>query len=138
MSVALLSRGVYAPSRSAARALLTPSAARAVLRAPQPRMVRTAALRTAASGADALMRRVLVGGIVASGLAAHGGVRAMAAGGGAIPAPSDVAAPPADAKKTASGLAYKTLKAGSGACGAQAARSLGSPRCECERHAALP
>ena len=33
----------------------------------------------------------------------------------AIPAPSDVAAAPADAKKTASGLAYKVLKAGSGA-----------------------
>ncbi len=30
-------------------------------------------------------------------------------------APSDVKAPPADAKKTASGLAYKTIKAGSGA-----------------------
>ena len=32
-----------------------------------------------------------------------------------IPAPADVAAAPADAKKTASGLAYKVLKAGSGA-----------------------
>jgi FKBP-type peptidyl-prolyl cis-trans isomerase len=32
-----------------------------------------------------------------------------------IPAPADVAAPPADAKKTDSGLAYKTLSAGSGA-----------------------
>ena len=114
MSVSLLSRGVCAPSRSAARALC---AARATLRAPQPRMLRTSArsvpLRAAASGASSLMRRALVGGIVASGLAAHGGVRAMAAGG-AIPAPSDVAAPPADAKVTASGLAYKVLKAGSG------------------------
>ena len=32
-----------------------------------------------------------------------------------IPAPSDVAAPPADAKKTASGLATKVIKAASGA-----------------------
>ncbi|MCB9778021.1 MAG: FKBP-type peptidyl-prolyl cis-trans isomerase [Alphaproteobacteria bacterium] len=32
-----------------------------------------------------------------------------------IPAPSDVAAPPGDAKKTASGLAYKVLSAGTGA-----------------------
>ena len=31
-----------------------------------------------------------------------------------IPAPADVAAPPADAQKTASGLAFKVLKAGSG------------------------
>jgi len=31
-----------------------------------------------------------------------------------IPAPADVAAPPADAQKTASGLAYKVLQAGSG------------------------
>ncbi len=31
-----------------------------------------------------------------------------------IPAPADVAAPPADAKKTASGLAYKVLEAGTG------------------------
>jgi peptidylprolyl isomerase len=31
-----------------------------------------------------------------------------------IPAPSDVAAPPSDAKKTASGLAYKVLTKGSG------------------------
>lgn len=33
---------------------------------------------------------------------------------GAIPAPPDVAAPPADATKTASGLATKVIKAGSG------------------------
>ena len=33
----------------------------------------------------------------------------------AVPAPADVAAPPADAKKTASGLAYKVLSAGTGA-----------------------
>ena len=31
-----------------------------------------------------------------------------------LPAPADVAAPPADAKKTASGLAYKVLKPGTG------------------------
>ncbi len=31
-----------------------------------------------------------------------------------LAAPSDVSAPPADAKKTASGLAYKVLKAGTG------------------------
>jgi FKBP-type peptidyl-prolyl cis-trans isomerase len=31
-----------------------------------------------------------------------------------LAAPSDVAAPPADAKKTSSGLAYKVLKPGSG------------------------
>jgi hypothetical protein len=74
---------------------------------------RTVPLRAAASGVNSL-RRALVGGIVASGFAAHGGARAMAAGG-AIPAPSDVAAPPKDAKVTATGLAYKVLKAGSGA-----------------------
>ena len=32
-----------------------------------------------------------------------------------FPAPKDVSAPPADAKRTASGLAYKTLEAGTGA-----------------------
>src|SRR5438552_3463174 len=32
-----------------------------------------------------------------------------------IPAPPDVAAPPADAKKTASGLSYKVLSKGTGA-----------------------
>jgi FKBP-type peptidyl-prolyl cis-trans isomerase len=31
-----------------------------------------------------------------------------------LPAPSDVKAPPKDAKKTASGLAYKVIKAGTG------------------------
>lgn len=31
-----------------------------------------------------------------------------------IPAPEDVAAPPADAQKTTSGLAYRVLKAGTG------------------------
>jgi peptidylprolyl isomerase len=31
-----------------------------------------------------------------------------------LPAPSDVKAPPKDAKKTASGLAYKVVKAGTG------------------------
>jgi len=72
---------------------------------------RCALLRT---DSTSLMRRVLVGGIVTSALASHGGARAMAAGG-SIPAPADVAAPPADAKVTASGLAYKVLKAGSGA-----------------------
>src|SRR6185503_19528184 len=39
---------------------------------------------------------------------------AQAPSSGAIPAPSDVAAPPADAVKTASGLATKVLAAGSG------------------------
>ena len=38
------------------------------------------------------------------------------AAGAAIPAPDDVAAPPADAERTASGRASKVLKAGSGAC----------------------
>jgi len=41
-------------------------------------------------------------------------VRAMAAGGGAIPAPADVAAPPANASVTPSGLASVVLKAGNG------------------------
>ena len=40
----------------------------------------------------------------------HGGMTAPEP----IPAPSDVAAPPADAQKTASGLAYKVLKQGAG------------------------
>ena len=31
-----------------------------------------------------------------------------------LPAPPDVKAPPADAKKTSSGLAYKVIKAGTG------------------------
>src|SRR3989304_4175587 len=33
---------------------------------------------------------------------------------GAIPAPSDVASPPADAERTASGLASKVIQAGTG------------------------
>ncbi|MCA9704692.1 MAG: FKBP-type peptidyl-prolyl cis-trans isomerase [Myxococcales bacterium] len=51
---------------------------------------------------------------------AAGGARAGAAAepaapvAGDIPAPPDVAAPPADAKKTASGLAYKVLQPGTG------------------------
>ena len=115
MSVSLLSRGVCAPSRMACLRL---SPARAAQCAQPARTMRTsvrtvASLRVAASGANALMRRVLVGGIVASGFAVHGGARAMAAAG-SIPAPSDVAAPPKDAKVTASGLAYKVLKSGSG------------------------
>ena len=114
MSVSLLSRGVYTPSRMACLRL---SPARAAQRALPMRTMRTSArtvapLRVADSGANALMRRVLVGGIVASGFAAHGGARAMAAS--SIPAPSDVGAPPKDAKVTSSGLAYKVLKPGSG------------------------
>ena len=48
--------------------------------------------------------------------AAHGAAKdkAMAAADGEIPAPADVAAPPADAEKTASGLASKVLTAGKG------------------------
>jgi FKBP-type peptidyl-prolyl cis-trans isomerase len=44
-------------------------------------------------------------------------VHARAAQGGQtmLPAPPDVAAPPADARKTASGLAYKVLQPGKGA-----------------------
>lgn len=41
-------------------------------------------------------------------------VAAMAAAQAPIPAPPDVAKAPADAKKTASGLAYKVITAGSG------------------------
>lgn len=49
-------------------------------------------------------------------LAAPATVQARAAQGGQtmLPAPPDVAAPPADAKKTASGLAYKILQPGKG------------------------
>src|SRR6476661_334796 len=39
---------------------------------------------------------------------------AQTSGANAIPAPEDVAAPPADAEKTASGLVSKVLKAGKG------------------------
>ena len=39
-----------------------------------------------------------------------------------LPAPSDVAAPPADAETTASGLAYKVLKTGTGESPTQDAR----------------
>jgi FKBP-type peptidyl-prolyl cis-trans isomerase len=46
-------------------------------------------------------------------LAAPAIVHARAAQGG-LPAPPDVAAPPTDAKKTESGLAYKVLQAGKG------------------------
>jgi peptidylprolyl isomerase len=42
------------------------------------------------------------------------GVQAPGETKSAIPAPEDVAAPPKDAKKTASGLAYKVLKPGTG------------------------
>ena len=41
-------------------------------------------------------------------------VAAQTAPPASIPAPSDVAAPPADAKKTASGLVTKVIKAASG------------------------
>jgi FKBP-type peptidyl-prolyl cis-trans isomerase len=41
-------------------------------------------------------------------------VLASAAFGQSLPAPPDVKAPPADAKKTPSGLAYKVIKPGSG------------------------
>ena len=42
-------------------------------------------------------------------------------------APSDVAAPPADAKKTKSGLAYKVLKQGKGGDKPTAAAGTGKP-----------
>ncbi len=42
-------------------------------------------------------------------------VSLLACGGTKIPAPADVAAPPADAEVTASGLAYKVLTPGTGA-----------------------
>jgi FKBP-type peptidyl-prolyl cis-trans isomerase len=49
-------------------------------------------------------------------LAAPTTIHARAAQGGQtmLPAPPDVAAPPADAKRTASGLAYKVLQPGKG------------------------
>src|SRR5512137_693167 len=52
--------------------------------------------------------------VLSCGLAVPAVVHARAAQGGQtmIPAPPDVAAPPADAKKTASGLAYKVLQPG--------------------------
>jgi hypothetical protein len=122
MSATLMSRGLSAPSRSAARALLNRAAAAPrAMRAPQRSLgsvPRCVPLRAAASGATSLVRRVLLGGLVASGLSAQSGARAMAAGGAPIPAPSDVAAPPADATVTPSGLASKVLTAGSGACSA--------------------
>jgi hypothetical protein len=129
MSATLMSRGLGAPSRSAARALLSRAAATPrAMRAPQRSLSsvpRCVPLRAAASGATSLVRRVLLGGLVASGLSAQSGARAMAAGA-PIPAPADVAAPPADATVTASGLASKVLTAGSGACSA-AQRSAASP-----------
>src|SRR5258705_226211 len=52
--------------------------------------------------------------IMLTALALTYGFAALAMAQQAIPAPSDVAAPPADATKTASGLATKVLKAGAG------------------------
>jgi peptidylprolyl isomerase len=64
---------------------------------------------------------VLVGVLAAAGAACDSGCRrngpaadAAAPAAGAIPAPPDVAAVPADAPKTASGLASKVLSAGTG------------------------
>jgi hypothetical protein len=71
-------------------------------------------LRTAVSGAASLLmaRRtsVLVGLAVSGSL----GARAMAAGG-SLPAPPDVAKPPANAQFTPSGLATLVIKPGTGA-----------------------
>ncbi len=50
----------------------------------------------------------------ASAAAAQASAHAAAAEANSIPAPEDVAAPPKDAKMTASGLKYKVLKAGTG------------------------
>jgi hypothetical protein len=115
MATSALTRGLVAPTRSAARALLRRAAA--PTRVPSRSLSsvpRCVPLRAAASGATSLVRRVLLGGLVATGLGAQGGVRAMAAGA-PIPAPSDVAAPPADAQVTSTGLATKVLTPGSGA-----------------------
>jgi FKBP-type peptidyl-prolyl cis-trans isomerases 1 len=54
-----------------------------------------------------LMTALAVGGV-------HAGSLAPLQGAQVIPAPDDVKAPPADAKKTASGLASKVIKAGTG------------------------
>jgi len=72
-------------------------------------IMRRAALHLGAAPLFA-RRALLAGAGLAYSLAT--GVRAMAAGGGAIPAPADVAAPPANASVTPSGLASVVLKAG--------------------------
>jgi FKBP-type peptidyl-prolyl cis-trans isomerase len=54
--------------------------------------------------------------VISCAMAVPAIVHAQAPQGGQtmLPAPPDVAAPPADAQKTTSGLAYKVLRAGSG------------------------
>lgn len=71
----------------------------------------------------ALTRRETLGaGLVLTGATNAQPARAMF-GGKTIPAPPDVAKPPADAEVTASGLASKVLKAGNGASPRIAPRS---------------
>jgi peptidylprolyl isomerase len=62
------------------------------------------------------MIRIAVASALVVALAATGGVgvNAQSQPPATIPAPPDVKAPPADAEKTASGLASKVLKAGTG------------------------
>eukprot|EP00793_Prasinoderma_coloniale_P000712 PRCOL_00003862-RA len=68
--------------------------------------------------ASALVGRRLalggIGGAVASGAASAQPARALFGGGDAVPAPEDVAAPPANAEVTASGLASLVLTPGDG------------------------
>jgi hypothetical protein len=121
MSTAAFTRGLCAPSRSAARVLM--SRASVPVRSLPLRTAsrslssvqRSVPLRAAADGATSLVRRALLGGLLVTGLSHSGSRNMVAAAGGSIPAPEDVAAPPADAQVTASGLASKVLKPGSGA-----------------------
>ena len=63
-----------------------------------------------------LLAAALLGLTSLAGAAAPAGKKPAAhkPAGGAVPAPSDVAAPPADAETTASGLASKVLRKGTG------------------------
>ncbi len=114
---AMACRVGVAPARAVARGAARAAPCVATARPSGASMplarLRFSQLRTVSSGAG-FARRVMLAGSV--GLAALGkglGVRAMAAG--AIPAPPDVAAPPANASVTPSGLATLVLKAGTGA-----------------------
>ena len=69
------------------------------------------------NGSSRLSTRILVIALLAvtlQGAVPRGAAANPPQGEKALPAPEDVAAPPASAKKTTSGLAYRVLKAGTG------------------------
>lgn len=78
------------------------------------RCLTQATLRSLRCGAT--RRDALGAGLILTSISNTQPARALF-GGKTIPAPADVAAPPADAEKTASGLASKVLTPGNGAWG---------------------